>query len=379
MERGVLDGDESIWRYITELPLQRTHRISIRHLLYHTSGLRDYLALERLASRDPNALVSCKQVFDLLGRQRGLNFLPGRRHLYSNSGYFLLGRIVERASGCGLSDFLHRELLGPLGMKDTTVRDKAGMVVRNRAHGHEASEGAFRQLFDIRGFVGASGLFSSLNDLVAWNRTLENASGGRGIMGFGDRLRQRGTLSDGTGINYSYGMYVTTHCGLPMLYHPAQWNGSRHAVVRFPSENLCVVALSNCAAYRMYNLALSVGERYLGLQVPECTSAARDLQSSRGGTISDEYRGRFVSSELEVEYDLEVEDDILRLTKAGTVVHELWACGGDKFQSDRGWRLEGIREGAGGLRGFLLGNSYAWGVRFSGRFGGGTESDRPRR
>lgn len=375
MERGLLGADDSVWKYVSELPFQKKHPILVKHLLHHTSGLRDYLALESLASRDPHMLLSCGQIFDVLARQRGVNFPPGTRHLYSNSGYFLLGRIVERVSGCALSEFMQKEILEPLGMNNTTVQDSVRMIIQNRAHGYESAGGDFRQLLDMRSVVGASGLFSSLTDLVVWNRSLDEESIEPGIGGLGRRLCRNGTLSDGNKVSYGYGIYVTTYGGLPMIYHPAQWNGSRHALVRFPTKKFFVVALANCSSYRMYHLALAVAERHLDIDVPRRTRGVDEhmgvgenkAPGFAGSMVIGDYRGRFTSEELGAEYDLETEGKVLRLMKGGKVTQELRVCGQDKFASEKGWLLEGIRKNNGALSGFLLGNRYAWQVRFGRR------------
>lgn len=375
MERGLLGADDSVWKYVPELPFQKKCPVLVKHLLHHTSGLRDYLALESLASRDPHMLLSCSQIFDLLARQRDVNFSPGTRHLYSNSGYFLLGRIIERVSGCALSEFMQKEILEPLGMKNTTVQDSEGMIIQNRAHGYEPVNSDFRQFLDMRSVVGASGLFSSLTDLVVWNRSLDGESIEPGIGGLGRRLCRNGTLSDGNRVSYGYGIYVTTYGGLPMLYHPAQWNGSRHAVVRFPTREFFVVALANCSSYRMYHLALAVAERHLDIEVPRRTWSVdertdvgeNEAPGFAGSMIAGDYRGRFTSEELGVEYELETEDKVLRLVKDGKMTQELRACGRDKFASKKGWLLEVIRKSNGALSGFLLGNRYAWRVRFDRR------------
>lgn len=374
MERGLLGADDSVWKYVSELPFQKEYPVLVKHLLHHTSGLRDYLALESLASRDPHMLLSCGQIFDLLARQRGVNFPPGTHHLYSNSGYFLLGRIIERVSGCALSEFMQKEILDPLGMKDTTVQDSAGMIVRNRAHGYEPANGDFLQFLDMRSVVGASGLFSSLTDLVTWNRNLDGESIEPRIGRLGKRLCRSGTLSDGNRVSYGYGVYVTTYGGLPMFYHPARWNGSRHAVVRFPTREFFVVALANCSSYRMYHLALAIAERHLDVDVPRRTWRADDHTAEGnealdfpGSMIIDDYNGRFTSEELGVEYELEAEGKVLRLVKDGKIMQELRACDRDKFSSEKGWLLEGIKKSNGTLSGFLLGNRYAWQVRFDRR------------
>ncbi|NOR21158.1 MAG: serine hydrolase, partial [Candidatus Aminicenantes bacterium] len=120
--QGKISLDDDIRKHIKELP-EYEKPITIRHLLHHTSGIRDYLTLSSIAGLPDDQFYTPEDSLELLSRQKGLNFLPGEEHLYSNSGYFLLGVIVERASGKSLNDFAQTYIFKPLGMKNTHFHD----------------------------------------------------------------------------------------------------------------------------------------------------------------------------------------------------------------------------------------------------------------
>jgi len=137
--QGKISLDDDIRKHIKELP-KYEKPITIRHLVHHTSGIRDYLTLSDIAALPNDYFYTPEDSVELLSRQKGFNFLPGEEHLYSLSGYFLLGVIVERASGKSLNDFAQTHIFKPLGMKNTHFHDDHTMVVKNRADGYSPTK-----------------------------------------------------------------------------------------------------------------------------------------------------------------------------------------------------------------------------------------------
>jgi len=137
--QGKISLDDDIRKYVPELP-RYERPITIRHLVHHTSGIRDYLTLAEIAALMDDHFYTPEDSVELLGRQKKLNFLPGEEHIYSNSGYFLMGVIVERESGKSLNDFAQEHIFKPLGMKDTHFHDDHTMVVKKRADGYSPTK-----------------------------------------------------------------------------------------------------------------------------------------------------------------------------------------------------------------------------------------------
>ena len=133
-QEGKLSLDDDVRRFLPELPAYE-RPITIRHLLHHTSGLRDYIGLLRLAGVRTDDVATADDALQMLVRQRALNFAPGDEHLYSNSGYFLLSLIVERAAGRSLRDEARDRIFAPLGMTRTAYLGSYHDVVPDRAIG----------------------------------------------------------------------------------------------------------------------------------------------------------------------------------------------------------------------------------------------------
>ena len=134
-EAGHLSVDDDIRKYVPEIP-DYGQTITIRHLLHHTSGLRDYLGLWNLAGEGAHDIHEADEVLEMIARQKALNFEPGSEYLYSDSGYFMLSVILERATGKSLREFAHEHIFEPLGMENTHFHDDHTHVIEGRAIGH---------------------------------------------------------------------------------------------------------------------------------------------------------------------------------------------------------------------------------------------------
>jgi CubicO group peptidase (beta-lactamase class C family) len=168
-QQGKLNLDDNIRKYLPELP-DYNPPITIRHLIHHTSGLRDGWELIGLAGRRLDDPYSMDDILELTKRQRELNFTPGERHLYSNTGYWMLGLIVERASGKTLARYAEENIFKPLGMSHTRFNDDHTTILKNRAVGYAPrKEGGFRLDIVNNDLVGAGGVWTTVEDLTLWD------------------------------------------------------------------------------------------------------------------------------------------------------------------------------------------------------------------
>ena len=155
-ELGKLSLDDSIRKHVPELP-GLYQAVTLRHLIHHTGGVRDHLFLQELGGHPEGEPVKPGEVIALLARQKGLDFPPGERHSYSNSGYVLLAAAVEKASGKPLSRFAEESFFKPLGMTSTRFFDDPAKIIPNRADSYFPN-GVFRTWV---GTVGDTGLLST--------------------------------------------------------------------------------------------------------------------------------------------------------------------------------------------------------------------------
>jgi CubicO group peptidase (beta-lactamase class C family) len=267
---GKLSLDDDVRKYAPEVPKYEA-TITIRHLLNHTSGLRDYLTLAALALLGPDDFYTDDDVLAMISRQKELNFAPGSDYLYSNTGFFLLSTIVKRASGGKtLRQFAEERILKPLQMSSTHFHDDHAEIVRNRATGYApdlASSGRFKISMSTLDMVGDGGIYTSVSDLAKWDRNFyTHQVGGKESL---ERMQTPGKLNDGKPLKYGLGLMVDTYRGVPMVSHGGSWAGFRAELLRFPSEKVSVICLCNLAATNPTLLARSVADIVLGSKFTE--------------------------------------------------------------------------------------------------------------
>ena len=241
---GMLSLDDDIRKYLPEVP-DYGQPITIRHLLTHTSGLRDYIALLTLAGWQMEDVTSPAQALDLVSRQRGLDFQPGTEFAYSNTGFFLPSLIVERVSGKGLAAFAAERIFRPAGMHATRYMDDHAAVVPGRATGYEPAGSGFRVALSNWEQLGDGAVQTSIADLLKWDANFYAPTvGGLPLV---QALQTPGRLANGTPIEYALGLFVGAYRGLPTVRHGGSWAGYRAELLRFPSEKTSVMVLCNLA------------------------------------------------------------------------------------------------------------------------------------
>ncbi len=260
-----LSWDDDIRRHVPELPDYGVP-ITLRHLAQHTSGIRDQWSLLQMAGwRWGGDVITQSDVLDLLSRQSALHFRPGTEHLYSNSGYTLLAAAVERVSGQSLRAFTDERVFGPLGMTRTTFRDDHTLLIRDRAYAYEANgAGGYRLSIPDFAVVGASSLFTTVEDLARWNGNFRAGEvGGRDVV---RQLQEMTTLAGGAQVGYAFGLVHGSHRGRRTVGHGGTDAGYRSEFLRFPIEDLAVAVLCNIRSTDPARLARDVADAVLPAQ-----------------------------------------------------------------------------------------------------------------
>lgn len=283
-QQGKLSLGDDIRKHIPELP-DYGHPITIRHLLNHTSGLRDYLTLMALAGTDFDGITGDAEALRLITRQKALNFPPGDEHLYSNSGFFLLSIIVKRASGKSLREFAAENIFGPLGMTSTHFHDNHAEIVPRRATGYAPRrEGGFQ--IDMSGFeqTGDGAVYTTVEDLLLWDRNFyEPKVGGPKLL---EQVHSTGVLNNGEKLTYAAGLVVSQYKGLKTVSHGGAWAGYRADLLRFPEQKFSVICLCNVANSNPSRLARQVAEVYLGSQMKATAAPAAQTAAAAPGTVT---------------------------------------------------------------------------------------------
>lgn len=273
LQQGKLSLDDDIRKFVPEIPAYQKP-VTIRHLLHHTSGLRDYLTLMSLAGTNFDGVTTDDDALSLIVRQKALNFTPGDEYLYSNSCFFLLSVIVKRASGKSLRAFAAENIFGPLGMKSTHYHDDHTQIVPNRATGYDAGEkNGF--VIGMSGFeqTGDGAVYTTVEDLLLWDQNFYQPKvGGKELI---EQLQTTGVLNNGEKLTYARGLRVETYKRLKKVSHGGSWAGYRAELLRFPQKKFSVICLCNLGATNPSSLAQKVADVYLAGDYAEETPKAR--------------------------------------------------------------------------------------------------------
>lgn len=266
---GKLRLDDPVRNYIPELP-DYGAKLTIRHLLNHTAGLRDWGAVMALTGVGRGDRVISQDVaIDVIVRQKGLNFVPGAEYSYSNSGYQLATELVERVSGQKLPEFTQERFFKPLGMKSSSWRDDYQRLVPNRAQAYARnSKGEWRLEMPFMNVYGNGGMLTTVGDWLKWNAMLDSRSPGAPLAG---AMETRGVLNDGRTIEYALGLFVGEYKGIREISHGGVTAGYRTFLARYPDKKLSVAVMCNGAPESPEGLAHRVVEEILGPvpKVPE--------------------------------------------------------------------------------------------------------------
>src|SRR5688572_20096464 len=259
---GKLSLDDPVRKYIPELP-EHTAPITIRQMLQHTSGLRDWGSIESIAGWPRGTRVyTHAHVLDILAQQRQLNFAPGTFWSYSNSGYNLSVILVSRVAGESFAEFTRRRIFEPLGMTRTSWRDDFTRVVKDRAVAYAESDGRFAQDMPFENVHGNGGLLTTVGDLLRWN---ENFVAPKvGDPEFIHLMQTPGMLGSGRETGYAYGLAVANHKGLAEFRHSGTTGSYRAYLARFPEKHLSVAVLCNAGNSMPRQALHAVADLYLG-------------------------------------------------------------------------------------------------------------------
>lgn len=265
-KQGKLSLDDEVRKYIPELR-DFGHKLTIRHLLHHTSGLRDQWNLLIMSGwRLSEDVVKDEDILDLVARMKELNFTPGDQHLYCNTGYTLAAWIVKKVSGQSLREFCEANIFKPLAMTSTFFRDDHTVTVKRQAYGYRAAANeTFKLSVPNYDTVGASSLLTTVEDLAKWDQNFyDKQIGGDAVI---EQMQTPGILNDGEKINYAFGLTVGQYKGHKVVEHSGGDAGYRSHLMRLPEQRFSVACLCNLGTNPGL-FARQVADVYLALPTP---------------------------------------------------------------------------------------------------------------
>ena len=250
--------DDDIRTHVPSLPQLGPAPTTIRHLIHHTGGLRDYGSLLILAGHRLDGAPTVRQAIEALARQRGRNFAPGAKFEYSNTGYVLLAQAVEHATKQSFAEYLDAKIFAPLQMTRTRIKEGHQQIIRDRAIGYAPIAGGWQTDAWRWGPAGDGGVYTTVLDLAKWDANFYDPSvGGRAFI---DALQTRGKLDDGTELDYAAGLFHGSYRGQPTIVHPGGAAGYAAQLERFPKLETSVAVLCNARRTRPDLLAHRIAD-----------------------------------------------------------------------------------------------------------------------
>src|SRR6266481_119666 len=388
-KQSKLSINDDVRKYIPELP-DYGQKVTILHMLNHTSGLRDYLTLMELAGIHIDSVTTDEDALALITRQKSLNFAAGSDWLYSNTGFFLLSVIVKRVSGKNLREFAAENIFTPLEMTHTQYRDDHASLIANRALAYDEKEKKDGYALNVSYFeqTGDGAVHTSVEDLLKWD---ENFYGGQvGGKDFLAEIQEQGKLNNGKVLDYAKGLFIQDYRGLHTVSHGGSWGGYRAELLRFPEQHFSVACLCNLGSARPSKRAHRVADVYLtSLMKPkEANKEMPEKREKEQKTVSltpeqiRSYQGDYWSDELGVAYRLGIADGklkVIALLDATGSAHTgnlpaiaFEAAAADKFEmNEEPISIQFERDQQQGVKGFTLDAGRTRGMIFTRRNGAG--------
>lgn len=244
-QQGKLKFENTLTEYFPDFP-DYADQITIRHLLNHTSGLRDYLTLSYLKGLGDDDFYTDEDVMRWMINQQDLNFEPGEEFVYCNSGYWLLGQIVNEVTGVSMAEFTDQEIFAPLGMKNTHFHDDHTEIVPNRASGYQPeSENTYSISMTTLEMIGDGGIFTTIEDIKLWDDAYYKSS----VLNsdFWKEMTHQGELNNGEALDYASGLFIGSYEGLKTIRHGGAFVGFRAELLRFPEHQITIAIFANRA------------------------------------------------------------------------------------------------------------------------------------
>lgn len=336
-EQGKLSLDDSLRKHFPEFPIY-ADKITVRHLVHHTSGIRDYLVLSFLANWGED--FSDEDVLELLFAQQEANFEPGSEFLYSNSGYLLLAHLVKRVSGKSLRQYSDEHIFKPLGMNNTHFHDNHKQIVRNRASGYakDRETGEFSIDMTILDMVGDGGIFTTTQDMRKWHANFKNNQLGSKTPELIELLVTPALLNNGENTDYAFGLDVGQTAGFNTIGHSGAFVGFRAHSLIVPEYDFGFTLFCNRADADPRGKVPQLLNVFLSDKVQTAKAGGKgkpDLKPAAPVELSEaalkQYSGAFWDADASSSGDVKFESGKLYLVPSARRKYEMQAIGDDRF------------------------------------------------
>lgn len=377
-KHGKISFEDDIRKFIPELP-DYGKTIKIKHLLAHTSGLRDLWALLTLAGWHLEDVITTDQIIKLAINQKGLNFETGTAFGYCNTSFTLLAETVKRITGRSFASFTKANIFEPLEMTNTQFYDDFQGIVKNRAYSYEIRNHGYIKKELNYSNVGPTSLFTTVEDLSKWANNFSNP-----IVGDTQLIREfnkislldnnkpviyRATVKDT--LYHAKGQLHWYHKGLKLISHGGHDAGFRAFLARFPENDLSIITLSNDEHYNILKNGFEIADLHLKdefkdiIAIDNPSNQDSNDNTEKYSTNLKDFIGKYYSNELTTNYAVKVQGDKLVMTHKRLSDIELTQIGSDKFSGTNhfSFEMEFLRNGK-GVIGFAISNFGAKNIKF---------------
>ena len=313
-KEGKLHLDDDIRMYLPDLP-EYKYKVTINQLIHHTSGIPSSDNLRLFAGVSFEAPWDADDEMDIISRYHQLNYIPNSEGNYSNSGYFLLAKIIEKISGMSFNNFLSEKIFQPLGMNESFVYDSQGKIIPGKATGYKKTDNVYTRMnTEGESVYGSTNLYTSVKDMTIWMQNLLNPKVGDPEM-VAKLFSPDYVLNNGYITNYTYGLNVRNYKGVKIADHSGYAMGFRSQIIFFPKNNFAIISMSNNESIDNWALATNVADWFLTDHfIPEKKSERKEIKLP--GYVLQNYAGIYKMTNG-MQLSFEVNNDTIMVSMPG--------------------------------------------------------------
>lgn len=329
-EKGKVSLDDNLKSFFPEFP-DYAEKITIRHLLNHTSGIRDYYVIAYLKGLTNNAFFTDEDVMDWLINQQELNFEPGSQFMYSNSGYWLIYQIINKVSSMNMADFAQSELFKPLKMNFTHFQNNHNQIVKNRASGYSPKKDNEYQInMTSLDMIGDGGIFTTIEDLKNWDDEFysHNTLGDN----FWKTMTQKAILNNGDTIDYACGLFIEEYNGYKTIRHRGSFVGFKAEYIRFPEEGFSIAILANRSDANPARLVENVADLFLADNSEIKSSPASQKSININPSELKQFTGKYWSKKQLKQTEIKLINDTLFYHQSNDKIQPLIPISKNQFK-----------------------------------------------
>lgn len=249
-QEGKLNLDDPIHKYIPELPKYKEGEVTIKQLLYHTSGIKEYIKFWIATGHTYDDYINERMAINVLSKVKSLNFKPGTQYNYSNSNYLILARIIREVTNMSIGKFVEKNIFEPLEMNDSFIREDQNVIVKNRVVSYYENQDVFKRAYFYNFALGGAGqLNTTAQDFFKWNENFKTFKVGNKALF--DKMLTSGTFDDGAQTEEGIGLEIENYKGLESFGYEGWFGGTVSKYLRFPNQDFAIFMVSNHSDFNM--------------------------------------------------------------------------------------------------------------------------------